>query len=595
MHRDFAAVTAATLLPIGWADTHRTTLAYRFLLILALVAATPGRAAPQIPQLPIDPRQVEQLRGGLRGQIDPDRPRAAEIHSGPLLEGEISRTDYLLGPGDILTLSVFGYRSDTYSLSVAPEGTVVIPEVGVVRVGRMNLEQAQQAVARQVRRFNRDAEVNLSLAAVRSFKVFLLGDVENPGAREATPVTRVSELFAPRHETPNARADTTVRNPVGSFRNPEGSIRPLEGMIRRNVTVRRTNGTVINADLARFLHLGELEHNPLLREGDIVTIPRVDRTVTVLGQVAYPGEYEYRPTDTLAELLRIVNGGDSFRGDAADTLRLMRFSQDDSRGSVIALALPEASDGLGRQLQIEPFDAIFVPRVGRYGQYTTAVIDGEVMRPGTYPIQPEVTTIRDLVEMAGGFTPEASLIDAVLRREPVNRPRDDVRRLENVPPEFLTRNELRIIQVTGRADDRTVVVDFRRLFDKQADVFDVPLQSGDRIHVPPHRSEVTVLGAVGRPGIVSHQPGMSVDDFVALAGGYNRRADRKSVVVLRAASGGQLDRREVETLDPGDRIIVPFREPATVMERTQQVAGIVNTVAGVMIAVYTISRIWRGN
>jgi polysaccharide biosynthesis/export protein len=317
----------------------------------------------------------------------------------------------------------------------------------------------------------------------------------------------------------------------------------------------------------------------------------VDRTVNVMGQVAYPGVYEYRSTDTLAELLRIANGGESFLADAADTLRLMRFSQD-PRGSVLTLAISDASDGRGRQLQMEPFDAIFVPRVGRYRQATVAEIEGEVMRPGTYPIQPDVTTVRDLVEMAGGFTPEASLIDAVLQRERVDRPRDDVRPLEDVPPEFLTRNELRIIQVTGRADERTVVVDFRRLFDERTDVYDVPLQSGDRIHIPPHRAEVTVLGAVGRPGIVAFQPGMSVDDFVALAGGYNRRADRRSVVVLRAASGGQLDRREVGTLDPGDRVIVRFREPVTFMERTQMVAGVVSTLTGVVLAVYGISRIF---
>jgi polysaccharide biosynthesis/export protein len=571
MPREFAALAAML---------RAARTCWSVLIILALAATTPGRAASQTGPPPVDPRQIGDLRGGLIRQDDPGTPRAAQIHSGPLLEGEISRTEYLLGPGDILVLSIFGYRSETHSLSVAPEGTIAIPAVGVVRVGRLNLEQAQQAVARQVRRFHREAEVNLSLAAVRSFKVFLVGDVDNPGAREATPVTRVSELFAPRQEPTTAGRNTTIRD--------------LEGIIRRNVTVRRTNGTVVDADLARFLLLGELAHNPHLREGDIVTIPRVDRTVTVLGQVAYPGEYEYRATDTLAELLRIANGGNSFRADAADTLRLMRFSED-PRGSVLVLALAEASDGPGQSLLLEPFDAIFVPRVGRYREHTTAVIDGEVLRPGTYPIQPEVTTIRDLVEMAGGFTAQASLVDAVLRREAVDRPRDAVRRMENVPPEFLTRNELRIVQVAGMADERTVAVDFRRLFDDGADVYDVPLRSGDRVHVPPHRSEVTVLGAVGRPGIVNYQSGLSVDEFVALAGGYNRRADRNSVVVLRAASGGQLDREEVETLDPGDRIIVPFREPVTFMQRTQQVAGVVNTAAGVVLAVYGISRIWRGN
>jgi polysaccharide biosynthesis/export protein len=553
----------------------------RLVLALATLAAVPAVAGAQVGQLPLDPRQIEELRGGLGGMDDERAARAGspQLTRGPLLEGEISRTEYRLGPGDVLTLAIFGYRSETHTLAVAPEGTVVIPAVGIARVGGLNLEQAQQAVARQVRRFNRDAEVSLSLAAVRSFKVFLIGDVADPGMREATAVTRVSELFPARRDAPGPNAGE-----LRAARNPDG-------VIHRNVTLRRSNGSIVRVDLARFLQLGELAHNPMLREGDVVHVPTVDRTVTILGQVAFPGVYEYLPSETLGDLLRIANGGGPFRADAADTIRLMRFSQN-PRGEVRTYSREEATGLLGSQLLIEPFDALFIPRLAHFGQATTATIEGEVRRPGTYPIQPAVTTIQELVEMAGGFTPEASLIDAVLRRAPVHRPRDDVRLLQNVPPEYLSRDEIRVMQVTERADAQTVVVDFARLFNHGELAYNLPLQSGDEVYVPQHRHEVTVLGGVVRPGIVSFQPGAPLGHYVAMAGGFTRSADQRRIVIIRANSGSRLEPSEVDELAPGDRIVVPFRERIPLLERVQTVSGVVNTVAGAIVTIYGISRIW---
>lgn len=485
------------------------------------------------------------------------------ISAGALLDRPIDRLEYIVGPGDVLTLAIFGFRSQIFNLNVTPEATVVVPAVGVVQVGGRNLEQAEQEVARHVRRFYQDVEVSLSLAAIRSFKIFLVGDVFEPGVREATPITRVSELISPAND---------------------------EGVLHRNVLIRQVSGAMVKVDLARFLQLGELEHNPTVRDGDVIQVPTIDETVSITGQVAFPGIYEFRQGETLAELVRLANGGDGFRSDAADSLRILRFA-DATRGIVRPIAAPDAAGAVGEDLELEPFDAIFVPRIGNYKQPMTAMIEGEVTRPGPYPIEPDVTTVRDLVEMAGGFTPRASLVDAVLRREPIER-RGGTVELATIPPELLSEDDRRILEVTRRSDGRNVVMDFGTLFAEPDAAYDLPLVEGDVIHVPEFRNQVTVLGAVTEPGIVKYDAGRSLEYFVELAGGYSQRADVGDVVVMKARFGNQVHRDDNPLLEAGDRIIVPFRPERTLLERMQMTQSVITTISGFVLTVIGLERIW---
>jgi protein involved in polysaccharide export with SLBB domain len=518
------------------------------------------QSIPEILQQSADSAGLGGNVAGAAGQ--PDSP--SRIRGGPLLEGAISRTDYILGPGDVLTLSVFGYRSQIYTLDVSPEGTVVIPTVGVARVGGLNVEDAERAAARIVRRYYQDVEVHLTLAAVRSFKVFLLGDLPEPGVRRATAVTRVSEVI------PAVRED---------------------GVIRRNVVVRRAGGDPIRVDLAGFLQTGDLTQNPTLREGDVIHAPPVYETVSVSGSVAFPGVYEFRPAESLAQLLAIANGGVGFPAGAADTIRLLRFNHD-SESEVHTIARDEAIGAFGRALVLEPFDGLYIPRFSHFRERTTATVGGEVRRPGLYPIQPDSTTVGDLVEMAGGLTEQASLADALLRRSPVRSPREGEGALTSIPPEMLSRDELRILRVTNRADEENVVLHLEHLLTEARSAYDVPLQHGDNLYVPMQRQEIAVLGAVFQPGIVAFEAGQTIDYFVGIAGGYTRKADRGDVVVLKGRAGSQLSHEEVTWLEPGDRIIVPFAEPRTFMERLQTVEGVVSTISGLILTIVALDRIW---
>src|SRR5690606_14147051 len=118
------------------------------------------------------------------------------------------------------------------------------------------------------------------------------------------------------------------------------------------------------------------------------------------------------------------------------------------------------------------------------------------------------------------------------------------------------------------------------------------LQSGDMLYVPPRRNEVVVLGAVAQPGILEFSPGATIADYIGRAGGYSRNADRNDVMVLKARLGSRLGARDVRTLEPGDRIVVPFREQRTLLERVQTVQGVMTTVSGFVVTVLAIQRLF---
>lgn len=531
-------------------------------LLLIVASAGAGRAQ-LVPPIAL-PRPDTARLGGLPAP-DPWRQPTLEPGGRTLLEGPIDRTEYILGPGDLLTLSMFGFRSQVVTVAVAPEGTIVIPEVGVVRVGGLNLEQAERAAATRIRRYFGDVEVNLTLSGLRSFKVYVVGGVPDPGARQATAVTRVSELVEP--------ADSS-------------------GIIHRNIIVRRGNGQPQRVDLASFLLTGDLADNPTVREGDVLHVPPVDRLVSISGRVAFPGQYEFRPSETLAELLELANGGGPFPADAADSIRLQRFTTD-PRGEVHVISRADAVGAVGQGMTLAPFDALFVPAVGQYRVSTTATIGGEVARPGVYPIEAEVTTVADLVEMAGGLTSRASLYDALLRRRPVNLPGDNDTQLQAIPPELLSPEELQILQVTTRGDPQVVVTDLRAVLTEGQSAYDLPLEDGDRLFIPELREEVVVLGAVLKPGIVAYAPGQPIDYYVGLAGGYTDRADENDVAVLKGRLGNRLNRNDVSALDPGDRIVVPFEVPRTFLERIQTVQVVATTISGLVLTIVGLNQLWN--
>jgi polysaccharide biosynthesis/export protein len=483
----------------------------------------------------------------------PRAPTERRRPEGPLLDRPVSRSEYRLGPGDVLDVSIFGEINRQYPVFVSPEGTILIPTVGVATVLGLSLDEAQERVRAAVGRFYRNVDVRLTLAEVRTFKVFVVGDVDSPGVQEASSATRVSELVEPTS---------------------------ADGVARRSVLLRRANGDTTLVDLARFAQLGDLRANPTLREGDAVVVPRVDRSVQVFGRVAFPGTYEYREDDSLADLLEVANGGGRFMADAGDSIRIARYTG--ARRDFVVLSQAEAAGATGRAFRLAPDDAVFVPALANHRRQASATVLGQVRNPGTYPIRADTTTLSELVSMAGGLTSEAAAGRAVLRRRPEGLSRSAIEDLAHTPPELLSRPEQQILQIASQGNERNVVIDVHALQAGGDPRYDQRLQAGDTLLVPQHLNQITVLGAVRRPGIVQYVPGQRLEHVVQLAGGYTRQADARQAVVLNSTLGTRLHRSEVDAIEAGDMVIVPFRDRRNYLQTLQTNHAIVGTVTGLV-------------
>jgi protein involved in polysaccharide export with SLBB domain len=482
---------------------------------------------------------------------------------GPLLDASVDRATYRLGPGDRLEMGIFGSFNDHQGLIVSPDGSVVVSGMGVVRVLGLTINEAEARVRAAVARLYQGVEVRLTLSRVRSFKVFVVGNVPEPGMRTANAATRVSEVV----------------DPVGA-----------NGTIRRNILLRRSSGDTLRVDLVPFLQKGDLRANPTLLEGDAVVVPVVDATVNVYGRVNFPGVYEHRQGETLAELLSVSNGGGGFPASAADTIRLTRFGPGESR-EVHLLARADAAGAVGRGMVLQPHDAVFVPEVANFRLQKVAVANGQVMRPGTYPIRPDTTTLRELLAMAGGLTPNASLVNATLTRQPVrgvlNRPTGSDAASDSVlTPE---ERQVRLLShVTGA--EEFVVVDLEGLTQGGHPAGDERLQDGDVLTIPERRNEVIVRGAVLRPGIVHYEHGLGFHEYIRLAGGLSRGADRQHVAIIRAGASNMVEAEDVWYPQPGDQVVVPFRTRRTLVERLQAIQTVVGILSSAVVAVAIITQ-----
>ena len=488
-------------------------------------------------------------------------PPTAALTPGPLLDTPVSRSTYLLGPGDVLSVAVFGEFSRVFVVPVTPEGTAVIPEMGIARVLGLNLDQAQERVRQVVARLYRGVDVTVTLSRIRSFKVFVVGDVASPGVRAATAATRVSEIV------PEAAPGRTWR---------------------RNLLLRRANGDSIRVDLARFMLLGDPSANPTLREGDALVVPPADLRVDVFGGLRFTGAYEYRPGESLAEFLNVANAGGGFPSNSADTVRLTRFVDARNRREYL-FSQAEAMGARGQAFVLQPFDALFVATVTGFKEQVTAEVAGEVVHPGVYPIRSDTTTVRELVEMAGGFTPRASLAQARLLRVPPTLTRGEAQ-LQTIPAEQLTREERQILQVRTVSDANSVVIDFQQLFARGEDAYRQTVRGGDKLSVPQRRNEVVVLGAVREPGILGYIPGQNVAQYVARAGGATRRADVKRAVLIRGRSGSRDRVRGHDLVDEGDTVILPYREERELPDVVTTAATVVSTITGLIISFVYIFR-----
>ncbi len=464
-----------------------------------------------------------------------------------------------MGPGDVLLLQIWGKVSRNITLEIGPEGRILVPGSGSLKVDGHTVRQVREAVLALMRDQFKGVNMDVRLARPRVFRIYLTGQVRAPGVTLATGSSRIADVLNPGALAANAST--------------------------RRIEVLHRDGSREIADLGLFFASGAAHLNPWLQDGDVIFVPIATEFIHAQGAIANPGDFELGPNDSLITLLRLA--GDPLPGAYIDRSLLIRWKNALDPESLWV----NLEDVYARRDNpiLHEGERLYVYFVPDYHVQHQAAVTGEVARPGTFPIVEGRTRLSSLISYADGFLPAADLSSIhVHRRNSSGGERDpELDRLLRLSRGDLTDTEYAILQTKLASLREDYRVDWSQL---QADPshLDLLLRDGDVIRVERLVLSVRVDGAVRRPGILSYHPGLGMRDYVLRAGGLTDRAWVGKARVTRAANGQVLPAKSVGVLNPGDFIWIPEKPDVTVWQQAQSALTSLAYVATIVIAVRSV-------
>ncbi|HEY5368653.1 MAG TPA: SLBB domain-containing protein [Hanamia sp.] len=284
---------------------------------------------------------------------------------------------YVLGPGDELAISIYGYSEKQYNLKINEEGEIFITNVGPINVSGLSIEQATEKIKSKLASTIYKAissgktKVQVSLGKIRSIRVTVIGQAKKPGTFTVSSLTTLFNCLY------LCGGPTTM----GSY---------------RDIEIIRGNKKIITADLYDFLVAGNQKDNIILQEGDVVRIPYYKNRVSISGNVKREGKFEMLDNETFSDLLKYCGGftDNAYRG----TVTVERITNTEKK--IIDLDANQFGT-----FKTNGSDKYIVGKLQEeYGN--RIVISGSVLRPGPYELLPGLT-LKALIEKAGGFTRDA--------------------------------------------------------------------------------------------------------------------------------------------------------------------------------------------
>ena len=486
-----------------------------------------------------------------------DDPAKAPL---PAMSGPVDPKVYRVGPGDYLQIQIWGRVSKTWSVPVGPEGYILIPGAGSMSVSGKTLADVRIEVMKKLGEQYRGVGIDVRLARPRQFQVYVTGQVKSPGPIQAMGSYRLADVL---HE--------------GAFQ---------DNASRRRIEVLHTDGSREFGDLVVFGIIGNQVANPLLRDGDVINVPVATEWIYANGALARPEKFELGLKDSLLTLFRLA--GDPIPAAVVDRALLVRW-EDPFKPDSIWVRLDDVYGGLENRA-LRDGDRLYVYYLPQYHLQHQVFIQGEVTRPGVYPITEGRAKLTDLIKAAGSFLPTADLSSIrVHRRNPDAQEKDpELERLLRLPREQLTDSEYDKLTTKLAAFREDYRVDWTRL-NANSPHLDILLRDGDMVRVERLVPSIRIDGEVKRPGILGYKPGLKINEYVKQAGGLTDRAWGANIRVTRSVTGQTLPARNVQTLDPGDFVWVPERPQKSFWDYWGTTITALAQLATIVIAVESLN------
>jgi len=491
--------------------------------------------------------------------------------------------DYVVGPGDSLSIDLWGGISTKLVRTVDREGRVTLPEAGPLLVSGRSLGEVQLAVQKAIGTQYRDTSADVSVSRLRTIRVYVVGEVEEPGAYDISSLsTALNALVAAGGAT------------------PRGSLRSLKHMRGRQELE-----TIDAYDL--LLH-GVTPDAQKFQNGDTLMVPPLGPQVTVTGMVRRPAIYELKGEKNVQDVLELAGG--ILPAAALQHVEVQRLEAHEKRTMLsLDLSAETAANSQLTSFKVQDGDQIHIFPIAAYNQ-DTIYLQGHVLRPGRYSYH-QGMKLTDLVASYKDLLPEpAAHYGEIIRLNPPDfrptvvsfdlasamkdsssapalEPLDTVRIFSRF--DFESAPTVSVVgevhspgtyRTSGQASLRDAVylaggltpnaaLNTAQLFRFNADgtstVFSVNLagalngNAADNIFLLPrdrlliHRViervdpiTVEITGAVAKPGRYPFTDNMHAEDLIRAAGGLKRSADTNTADLTRyAASGGSAEQIQI--------------------------------------------------
>ena len=375
--------------------------------------------------------------------------------------------DYIIGPGDQFTLTLWGTTEGIYTVTVSREGNITLPKVGVVPVAGLRFGKLERTLRRHLAKHYSRFSLSVAMGELKTITVYVVGEVTNPGSYSVNSLTSTyGALFA-----------------AGG---------PTKKGTMRNIQVLRRGKVIKTIDLYDFLLRGDRRQDIKLQHEDTVFVPLIGPVAGVTGTVYRPAIYELKSGETIGNLIETAGGIMPIA--LASRLQLYRFS-DNQKKVILDIQLTKASAVTPKKAPelrqtAKNMDLISIlpiyPKI-----WETVNVDGHVRHPGDFE-----------------WRTDLRLKDIVLKSQLL--PTSDLRNAE-------------VIRLTDDYMDREIIPVNLEALMKGDEKQNIVLRPKDQIRVYTTFRDVetiVVSGEILRPGAYEINKGERLSDLLRRVGGF---------------------------------------------------------------------------
>ena len=427
-----------------------------------------------------------------------------------------SSGSYIVDVGDEFSMMLTGTTKITGTSSdkqmVQRDGTILIPNIGKITVAGMTLADAEKAISAYLERLSPGVSSFISLSKVRDINIVMLGGVISPGIFTLGGGSNI----------------LTALNVAGGI-SENGSYRKIE---------HKRNGEIIQTiDLYDIFIFGNINLSDDLRSGDVILVHPMQTSIPVSGGVNTQAIFEALPGETAADLIKYAGSfSAAFKGHQSIFVK-----RSDLKSNRI-IDLPVENMSL---FPLESRDILLIPSYSNILEPAKEVIiEGLVNRPGQYYVD-QNETLSDLIKRAGGYKENAYEFGSALYRKSIIETEKEFAQLNySETIKFIVSNlaqpgmnvnsevvKLLAEEVRAGVHNGRIVTEFNLNQLSKHPSNDIVLEHMDRIIIPQMQKVVYLFGDFKSPTNVAYKPNSSIKDYINMAGGLNKSAQKELIVI----------------------------------------------------------------